>query len=106
MQGAEKIRTANSGLGVAQAEAQQGCPAPPQGPGAALSRGSQARDFPLFPVHFFCLVLLGGLLGLDLDFGSLIPSPVCAHALSMPFSSCLLGNTILGREEVQLMQEK
>lgn len=54
----------------------------------------------------FCLVLLSGLLGLDLDFGSPVPSPVCAHALSVPFSSCLLGNTILGREEVQLVQEK
>lgn len=50
---------------------------------AALSRGCQARDFPLFLIH-----LLGGLLGLDLDFGSAVLSPVCAHALSMPFSSC------------------
>lgn len=33
-------------------------------------------------------------------------SPLCAHALSMPFSNSLQGNIILGREKVHLMQEK
>lgn len=72
---------------MAQVEAQWGCLVPPQGPRAALSRGCWARDFPLFPIHFFCLVLLGGLLGLNLDFGSPIPSKpfVCSCPVNALF---------------------
>lgn len=78
-----------------------GLPGPSRGPLGCSLQGLTSVSHSIF-----CLVLLGVLLGLDLDFGSPIPSPVCAHALSMPFSNCLQGNIILGRDKVHLMQEK
>lgn len=45
----------------------------------------QGQGRPLFPIHFFCLVLLGGLLGLDLDFGSPVPSLSVLMPCQCPF---------------------
>lgn len=85
-----------------------GLPLPSPGPPGCSLQGLPGQGFPSVShsFFFFCLVLLDGLLGLDLDFGSAIPSPVCACVLSMPFSNCLQGSTILGRDKVHLMKEK